>query len=92
MRFFVFVAIMAIAGCSDSGSPQPPYGSLQGAYWIDTQQALRVRIDTTRNRLWVLGLDHVDVYDIAERRLIRRIALPCAANDCTAALQVLIRP
>ena len=33
-------------------------------------------MDTARNRLWVLGIDHVYVYDIARKHLIRRIALP----------------
>ena len=37
---------------------------------------LRVRADTARARLWVLALDHVDVYDIRNNQLIRRISLP----------------
>lgn len=58
----------------------------EGAAWLsyrslleesqDGDQVLRVRVDRARNRLWVLALEHVDVYDIANKRLIRRIQLP----------------
>jgi hypothetical protein len=58
------------------GASRLPYGSLLEAHQSGSQQALRVRVDAARNRLWVLGLDHVYVYDIANKRLIRRIALP----------------
>ena len=37
---------------------------------------LRVRTDVLRGRTWVLSLDDVRVYDLSDRRLIRRIALP----------------
>lgn len=40
------------------------------------RQVLRVRVDAARDRLWVLGIEHVDVYDITQKRLIRRIPLP----------------
>lgn len=73
MKFFVFVAVVAIAGCGDSGRP---YASLLEAHRDGSRQALRVRVDTVRNRLWVLGFDHVYVYDIATKHLMRRIALP----------------
>ena len=76
MKFLVFVALVALAGCSDSGSSQPPQGSLLDTSWAGSQQPLRVRVDTARNRLWILGLDYVDVYDISKRQLIRRIELP----------------
>ena len=86
MKAFVFVAIVAFAGCGDSGptvpaqpmkgAQRPPYASLLEAHQDGDQQALRVRVDTARNRLWVLGLDDVYVYDIASKHLIRRIALP----------------
>ena len=58
------------------GAYRLPYGSLLDAHWGGSEEVLRVRVDTTRNRLWVLGPDHVDVYDIAKKHLIRRIALP----------------
>ena len=52
------------------------YASLLDAPRNGSREALRVRFDTARNRLWVLSLDHVYIYDIAERHLIQRIALP----------------
>ena len=52
------------------------YASLLDAPRSGSQEALRVRFDAARNRLWVLSLDHVYIYDIAERHLIQRIALP----------------
>ena len=89
MRFFLFVATMAIAGCGDSGptvsesakvemqgANRLPYASLLEARRSSGQETLRVRVDTARNRLWVLGLNHVDVYGIAENQLIQRIELP----------------
>ncbi len=52
------------------------YGALLKAQRHDERGALRVKVDTARNRLWVLGLEHVHVYDIVGKRLIRRVALP----------------
>jgi hypothetical protein len=42
------------------------------------RDALRIRTDALRNRLWVLTLDEVRIYDTAppRKRLIRKIALP----------------
>jgi hypothetical protein len=40
------------------------------------QGALRARADAKRDRLWVLGLDDLRVYDSAGKRLIRKIELP----------------
>jgi len=42
----------------------------------DMREALRIRQDPRRNRLWVLTLDDVRVYELASRRLIRRIVIP----------------
>jgi hypothetical protein len=35
-----------------------------------------VRKDAARGRIWVLGLDDVRVYDVTDRKLLRRIELP----------------
>jgi DNA-binding beta-propeller fold protein YncE len=40
------------------------------------QDSLRTRLDSARNRLWVLGLDDVRVYDAATKQLLQRIVLP----------------
>ena len=53
-----------------------PYGALLKAHEHGERRALRVKVDTARNRLWVLSLEHVYVYDIIGKRLIRRVALP----------------
>ncbi len=37
---------------------------------------LRTRVDSVRDRYWVLGIDHVSVYNVADKRLIRRVVLP----------------
>jgi hypothetical protein len=40
------------------------------------EELLRVRTDALRNRVWVLDLDGVGVYDRIDRSLIRRIPIP----------------
>jgi len=37
---------------------------------------LRIRLDTQRQRLWILDIGNVHVFDLARNRLIRSIALP----------------
>jgi hypothetical protein len=78
-----FIAAVVIGGSSGKVAAQQAepgdsvrYAALLKAHQNGSQQALRVRADTARNRLWVLGLDQVHVYDIPTRQLIRRIALP----------------
>ena len=70
MKWVVVAAALAAAGCSSEGVRAPAAGAEIG------QDALRVRTDTARGRLWVLGVDGVRVYDTASRRLIRRVELP----------------
>ena len=53
-----------------------PYGALLKAHEHGEQRALRIKVDAVRNRLWVLGMKHVYVYDITDKQLIRRGALP----------------
>jgi hypothetical protein len=52
------------------------YGVLLKAHAQGEQRALRIQVDAARNRLWVLGLQHVYVYDITAKLLVRRVALP----------------
>ena len=52
------------------------YGDLLERHTRSGQQALRVKVDPARNRLWVLGLQDVFVYDISTKQAIRRVALP----------------
>ena len=60
------------AGC---GSEGPRAQGKEAASTI-AQDALRVRTDAARGRLWVLGVDDVRVYDAGGKRLIRRVVLP----------------
>ena len=80
-------AVTVMAGCGgNSGNPSQSSSSggavsadlrpeLNG---IDKRDALRIRKDAQHNRLWVLSLENVRVYDIAKNRrtLLRQIALP----------------
>ena len=52
------------------------YAALLKAHEHGPQRALRVKVDTARNRLWVLALEDVYVYDITGKQLIRRVVLP----------------
>ncbi len=79
-------AVAAIAGCGNN--EKRSQNSSEGrAVSADLRQdtrgtserdVLRVREDVLRNRLWVLTLDEVRVYNTATtgKRLIRKIALP----------------
>jgi hypothetical protein len=63
----LILAASVMAGCGKEGNPE---------YAMGEQGSLRSRTDTARNRLWVLGLDDVRVYDVTSKRLIRRVVLP----------------
>lgn len=80
------VTVAAMAGCGIDGisAHNSPAGRTDGAdlqmesYGMIERDALRIRKDTLRNRLWVLTLEEVRVYDTAKnrKRLIRKIELP----------------
>ena len=74
MRYLVLVVALAIAACGEPRPVSPPRFEQVGL--AEDAPALRVRADKDHNRLWVLGDEHVNVYDIAKKRLIRRIPLP----------------
>lgn len=50
--------------------------ALTETYGTGGRDALRIRTDAARSRLWVLGLDNVRVYDAVSKRLVREIVLP----------------
>ena len=52
------------------------YGHLLKRHEQGRQRALRVKVNERRQRLWILALDSVHVYDITKKRLIRRIPSP----------------
>jgi len=65
MALFLVASVMA--GCGKDGNPE---------FSMDERNSLRFRTDTARNRLWVLTLENVRVYDAAKKKLIRQIELP----------------
>lgn len=77
--FILFVAVAMTAGCSrEGGSIQVSAASrtVGETYAEDEREAIRTMTDTVRGRLWVLGLEHVRVYDAVTKKLIRQVALP----------------
>lgn len=72
----VFVAAMAVAGCSQEGVYAQGPAASRGADGEVLHDGFRIRRDAARNRIWLLGLDNVRVYDGRSKRLIRAISLP----------------
>ena len=78
--------VAAMAGCGNDGNTfhRSSAGRTDSAdlqmewYGMIERDALRIRKDALRNRLWVLTLEEVRVYDTAKKRkrLIRKIELP----------------
>ncbi len=76
----------AMTGCGIDGNAahSSPAGRTDSAdlrldsYGMIERDALRVRKDALRNRLWVLALDEVRIYDTTKnrKRLLRKIELP----------------
>lgn len=44
--------------------------------WKEMLPALRIQVDVHRHRVWVLNFDAVYLYNMPDRRLIKRIVLP----------------
>ncbi len=82
--WIAMLVAMLTAGCSWDVPAQGPAATRAGHSSV-LQDGIRVRRDTVRNRIWLLGLEDVRVYDAASERLIRRVALPSwsvARNAC----------
>jgi len=73
--WIMIFAAMLTAGCSRDVPAEGPVATRAG-HGSFLQDGIRVRRDETRNRIWLLGLEDVRVYDAANERLIRRVALP----------------
>jgi hypothetical protein len=77
LKCLIAVLMLLVAGCdsasdvSRSESVRPSIVRLNGDH-----ATLRVRTDRVRERVWVLGLKRVEVYDKRTSSLIRRIDLP----------------
>jgi hypothetical protein len=80
----IAAAAIAILGCSDDtaknarsvAADAAASSSADERHELRSTGTLRVRRDIARNRVWVLGLDEIRLYDLAHRRLMRRIELP----------------
>jgi hypothetical protein len=69
-------AAMEMTGCSqEKMSVQRPAAVRPGGSDV-LRDSYRIRRDAARNRIWLLGLDDVRVYDAGSKRLITKIALP----------------
>ena len=80
----VMFVVTVMAGCSNEGNPARSSPAARAdsndlrlqAYGIVEQDAIRIRKDTARNKLWVLGLDDVRVFDTTKKQLMRKVVLP----------------
>ena len=63
----VFAAV-ALAGCSVEGRTT--------TYGLGERDTLRIKLDSVHERIWVLDLEGVRVYDSSRKRLVHKIPLP----------------
>jgi hypothetical protein len=63
-----------MTGCSQEQLAAQVQAEFRGGDVL--HDGFRIRRDAARNRIWLLGLDSVRVYDGQSKRLIRKIALP----------------
>lgn len=83
-RLILIMMLVAMAGCSnDTRAVRGPAAGRAESnahvlepYGLAELDVLRVAQDAARNRLWVLTLDDVRVYDTASKWLVRSIVLP----------------
>lgn len=69
-------AAFVVAGCSQERNPAQGPAAFRAGNVDVLHDGLSIRRDAARNRIWLLGLDDVRVYDAESKRLIRKIALP----------------
>ena len=76
MLWMLIVAAMLSAGCSQEFEAVQGSVDLRNGGSHVLHDGFRIRRDAGRNRIWLLGLDGVRVYEARTRRLIREVALP----------------
>jgi hypothetical protein len=54
----------------------PALARAEALRWEETLPALRIQVDASRHRVWVLNLDGVYLYDSRTRKLAGRVELP----------------
>lgn len=69
-------AALTLTACSPEQGPVQRVAETRGVDGATLRDAFRVRRDDTQNRIWLLGVDGVRVYDSVSGRLVRTIALP----------------
>lgn len=80
----LILALTTVTGCGNerNRAQSPAAGHTYsndfrtGSYGSDGRDVLRIKKDVARNRLWVLTLEGVRVYDAERNRLIQELALP----------------
>ena len=93
-KLFTAAVLAAAVGCSGQAGASAVLApvassSREPVSGYDVRAPLRTRADPMRKRLWTLHLDRVEVYDLSDRRLIRKIDLPAwsvALGVCMPAL------
>lgn len=76
--WILILAAAVTTGCSRETGPAQGPAAVRGGDGDNgdiLQSGFRIRRDAARNRIWVLGLDYVRVYDGQSKTLIRKIAL-----------------
>ncbi|MGH8622792.1 MAG: hypothetical protein ACRET3_11680, partial [Burkholderiales bacterium] len=76
MLWILILAAIVVTGCSQETVPAQGPAAFRGGDGEVLGAGFRIRRDAVRNRIWLLGLDNVRVYDGQSKRLIRTIALP----------------
>jgi hypothetical protein len=71
----IFTAV-AMTGCGQEQISNQEQAEVQRGASAVLHDGFRIRRDAVRNRIWVLGLDSVRIYDGQSKALIREIALP----------------
>jgi len=74
--WILILAATVSTGCSRETPPAQGPAAVHGGNGDILLGGFRIRRDAARNRIWVLGLDHVRIYDGQSKLLIRRITLP----------------
>jgi len=76
IAWIIIVAAMVMTGCSRERNPVEGAVAFRAGDGEVLRDGLRIRRDTARDRIWLLGLEDVRVYDAEGKRLIKKIALP----------------
>ena len=71
----VFSAVV-MSACSREAVPAQAPAGVQAGDGDALREGFRIRRDAARNRIWLLSLNSVRVYDGQSKRLLRTIALP----------------